>query len=169
MVEFGVYAIAIVVMVGFGWLVRRQLRALRSARHSAQNALLARLAAPDWERFAEHLQRAVAPEFVAMYEKFAVSAASREFDLGEGWLLTEFFPLDDQALEEQKQFHLPSIPFDYLPFASGVSQSQAQEWFFRPGAMASDQILCVARQNGEWHELGLNPAQLLQRLQAAAG
>ena len=165
MVEFAVYAIAIVVMAGFGWLVRRQLLELRAARQSAQALLLARLASPDWSCFGAHLQRAVAPEFVQVYERFALASATREFDLGDGLVLTEFFPLDARALEEQKQFHHATVPFDYLPFASGAGQ----EWFFRPGAMASNQIFAVQRHSGEWHELGLNPEQLLQRLQASTG
>lgn len=165
MVEFAVYAVATVVMAGFGWLVRRQLRQLRAARQNAQALLLARLAAPDWPHFSAHLQRAIAPEFVQLYEQFALPSATREFDLGDGIVLTEFFPLDARALEEQSQFHDESVPFTYLPFASGPGQ----EWFFRPGPMASNQIFAVHRQSGEWHELGLNPEQLLQRLQASTG
>ena len=165
MIELGVYILAILVMAGFVWLVRRQLRTLRSARSDAQNALLARLAAPDWACFGAHLQRQVAPEFIELYEQFALPSAIRDFDLGDDLVLTEFFPLDALALADQQQFHHPSVPFDYLPFAS----SPGREWFFRPGAMASDQIFAVARQSGEWHELGLNPAQLLARLKRAAG
>lgn len=165
MVEFAVYAIAMAAMAGFGWLVYRQLAVLRAARQNAQSLLMARLAAPDWAAFGAHLQRAVAPEFIQLYEQFALASATREFDLGDGLVLIEFFPLDAQALVEQPQFHLASVPFDYLPFASGT----AEDWFLKPGAMAANQIFAVHRHSGEWHELGLNPEQLLQRIQASTG
>ena len=59
-----------------------------------------------------------------------------EITLPSGMVMTEFFPLDAQALIDQKPFQPENLAFDCLPFAT----LGGQELFLRPGIEAPNSV-----------------------------
>jgi hypothetical protein len=159
------------VLALLGWLLRLQLQQMRSNYANGTRALQARLLAPDWAFYAEHLQRPVTPEFQAMYQEFALLLSVKELLIrtdSEEILITEFFPLDAQALQDQQAF----VPQDILPFGTAAGK----DLFLRPGtpsdfAGASSEHIWLhhgASAEQPWQSIFSSVASLHQALRVAA-
>jgi hypothetical protein len=134
--------IGLIVLGGMGFLLFRHIKGIRSMQSEAKRAFQARLLAPDWAMYAEHLQREVPEAMKLLYAEFALLLSEVEIPLESGITITEFFPLDAQALIDQKAFQPENMGFDCLPFAT----MNGPELFLRPG---SDAVNSVYLFNGD--------------------
>jgi len=114
---------------GMGFLLFRQIKTIRLQQADAKRLFQQRLLAPDWEIYAAHLQRDVPDAMKLLYDEFALLLSEVEITLESGITITEFFPLDAQAVQDQKAFQPENMGFDCLPFAT----MRGQELFLRPG------------------------------------
>jgi hypothetical protein len=133
--------IGLLLLGAAAWLVLRRVRAVHSLRGSTTKAFQQRLLAPDWALYAAHLQRAVPPAFIVLYRDYALLLSTLELGVyspltEQHWLVTEFFALDAQALEEQKGFTQPEGIAAILPFGT----CSGNDLFLAVGATAGDQI-----------------------------
>ena len=121
---------------GLGFLLFRQIKTIRTQQAEAKRLFQQRLLAPDWEIYATHLQRDVPEAMKQLYLEFALLLSEVEITLENGMTITEFFPLDAQAMLDQKAFQPEAMDFDCLPFAT----MRGQELFLRPGSGAANSI-----------------------------
>lgn len=127
---------SLTLLAGMGFLLFRQIKTIRLQQADAKRLFQQRLLAPDWQVYAEHLQRDVPEAMKLLYAEFALLLSEVEIPLESGMTITEFFPLDAQALIDQKQFQPENMAFDCLPFATLAGQ----ELFLRPGSEAVNSV-----------------------------
>ena len=127
---------SLALLAGMGFLLFRQIKTIRLQQSGAKRLFQQRLLAPDWQMYAEHLQRNVPEAMKLLYEEFALLLSEVEITLPNGMIITEFFPLDAQALIDQKPFQPENLAFDCLPFAT----LGGQELFLRPGIEAANSV-----------------------------
>ena len=128
--------IGLVLLGGMGFMLFRQIKTIRQQQAEAKRAFQARLLAPDWRIYAEHLQRDVPEAMQQLYAEFALLLSEVEIALESGVTITEFFPLDAQAILDQKAFQPENMDFDCLPFAT----MSGQELFLQPGPNAANSV-----------------------------
>ncbi len=127
---------SLMLLGGMGFLLFRQIKTIRLQQADAKRLFQQRLLAPDWQIYAEHLQRDVPEAMQMLYAEFALLLSEVEIPLERGMTITEFFPLDAQALIDQKPFQPENMPFDCLPFAT----LDGRELFLRPGSEAGNGV-----------------------------
>ena len=128
--------IGLILLGGMGFMLFRQIRTIRQQQAAAKRAFQARLLAPDWAIYAEHLQREVPEAMPLLCAEFALLLSEVEITLDSGMTMTEFFPLDAQAIIDQKAFQPENMGFDCLPFAT----MSGNELFLRPGPNAANSV-----------------------------
>ena len=138
--------IGLVLLGGMGFMLFGQIKTIRLQQAAAKRAFQARLLEPDWPLYAQHLQRDVPEAMKLLYGEFALLLSEVEIPLENGLTVTEFFPLDAQAVVDQKAFQPENMEFDCLPFAT----LSGQELFLRPG---SEAVNSVYRFNGSTIEV----------------
>ena len=129
---------------GMGSLLFRQIKTIRTQQVEAKRVFQQRLLAPEWEIYATHLQRDVPEAMKQLYLEFALLLSEVEITLENGMTITEFFPLDAQAMLDQKAFQPEAMDFDCLPFAT----MRGQELFLRPGTSKANQtesLICATK------------------------
>ncbi len=129
---------SLMLLAGMGFLLFRQIKTIRLQQADAKRLFQQRLLAPDWQIYAEHLQREVPEAMKRLYAEFALLLSEVEIPLVSGMTMTmtEFFPLDAQALIDQKQFQPENMAFDCLPFAT----LDGLDLFLRPGSDAANSV-----------------------------
>ena len=128
--------IGLVLLAGMGFMLFRQIKTIRLQQAGAKRTFQTRLLAPDWPIYAEHLQRDVPEAMQLLYAEFALLLSEVEIPLASGITITELFPLDAQAIIDQKAFQPENLGFDCLPFAT----INGPELFLRPGRDAVNSV-----------------------------
>ena len=73
--------IGLIVLGGMGFLLFRHIKGIRALQSEAKRAFQARLLAPDWAMYAEHLQRDVPEAMKLLYVEFALLLSEVEIPL----------------------------------------------------------------------------------------
>ena len=128
--------IGLILLGGMGLMLFRQIKTIRLQQAAAKRGFQARLLEPNWPLYAQHLQRDVPEAMKLLYSEFALLLSEVEITLENGLTVTEFFPLDAQAVIDQKAFQPENMEFDCLPFAT----MSGQELFLRPGSAAANSV-----------------------------
>ena len=136
MSTFAVILFGLIVLGGMGFLLFRHIKTIRSQQAQAKRAFQQRLLAPDWELYAAHLERDVPDAMKLLYVEFALLLSEVEITLESGITITEFFPIDAQAVLDQKAFQPENMGFNCLPFATMAGQ----ELFLQPGRTATNSV-----------------------------
>ena len=136
MPTLAVILFSLIVLGGMGFLLFRQIKTMRTQQAQAKRAFQQRLLAPDWELYAAHLERDVPDAMKLLYVEFALLLSEVEITLEGGITITEFFPIDAQAVLDQKAFQPENMGFDCLPFAT----LSGQELFLQPGRAVTNSV-----------------------------
>ncbi len=160
LVNFLIVSIILMLFAGVSYGLYRQIAALRANQLIGKRARQQRLLNPDWALYAQHLQRAVPADLIALYTEFALLMSELDTTHLAASTITEFLPIDSDAVEEQKMFQPEALDFDCLAFATAGEL----ELFLKPGAHGID---CVyAFQDGALSVFCADIAQLADALQA---
>ena len=136
MPTFSVILFSLILLGGMGFLLFRQIKTIRTQQAQAKRIFQQRLLAPDWEIYEAHLAREIPDAMKRLYDEFALLLSEVEITLESGMVVNEFFPLDAQAVLDQKTFQPENMGFDCLPFAT----LSGQELFLRPGSDAANSV-----------------------------
>jgi hypothetical protein len=160
--HFIVILFVLTLLAGVSFALYRQITTIRANQRLGKRARQQRLLSPDWALYAQHLQRAVPAELITLYGEFALLMSELETTQSDNLMITEFFPIDSIAVDEQKMFQPEGLEFDCLPFATASDV----ELFLKPGAHEVD---CVyAFQDGALSDFCADIKQLRDALQACA-
>ena len=136
---------------------KRSQRAQDQLDQRAQ--LLQRLQNPDWQFFAEHLQRPVPAPLKRLFANAAlVGHIGKPLQSGEIYV-TAFEPLDGQAVVDAEEW----LGFEILPFAS----SDGDLIYLRPGPVQADSVYITYHDGAETEVLAEDVEAFVSALEEA--
>ncbi len=142
-----------VILIGFALIAMMVLytRKIRAREAVAFSLWRERLQKPDWSIYAHYLQRPVPESLPRVYQRLALYLVDQELELvdqhGKFVTLTEFYPIDQPALEEQIS-HQPTDE-DVFPFGTCAGV----DLFLRNGASRDNGVWTYLRQSHEFIQL----------------